>query len=104
GPLLAAGIQSNRSVLRETLCASAALAPASEYSTLSVEWCFLTSGVAAKFVAESDSRGVALLPGNHFFWADRCRGNAFIRIALARPRELFEQACRVLAVILDGYP
>jgi aspartate/methionine/tyrosine aminotransferase len=43
-----------------------------------------------------DEHGVFVLPGNHFFWNDRRRGEKFIRVALARDADMFYEAAALL--------
>jgi aspartate/methionine/tyrosine aminotransferase len=43
-----------------------------------------------------DEHGVFVLPGNHFFWHDRRRGQKFIRVALARDADMFCEAAALL--------
>jgi aspartate/methionine/tyrosine aminotransferase len=43
-----------------------------------------------------DQRGVFVLPGRHFFWHDRRRGEKFIRVALARDADMFSEAATLL--------
>jgi aspartate/methionine/tyrosine aminotransferase len=46
-----------------------------------------------------DERGVFVLPGNHFFWHDRSRGEKFIRVALVRDADTFREAAALLAAV-----
>jgi aspartate/methionine/tyrosine aminotransferase len=43
-----------------------------------------------------DEHGVFVLPGRHFYWHDRGRGDQFIRVALARDADMFRDAVTVL--------
>jgi aspartate/methionine/tyrosine aminotransferase len=43
-----------------------------------------------------DENGVFVLPGDHFFWHDRCRGERFIRVALVRDADTFAEAVALL--------
>jgi aspartate/methionine/tyrosine aminotransferase len=43
-----------------------------------------------------DQRGVFVLPGRHFFWHDRRRGEKFIRVALVRDADMFREAATLL--------
>jgi aspartate/methionine/tyrosine aminotransferase len=43
-----------------------------------------------------DARGVFVLPGNHFFWRHRQRGDRFIRVALVRDADMFREAAGLL--------
>jgi aspartate/methionine/tyrosine aminotransferase len=44
-----------------------------------------------------DGQGVFVLPGSHFFWHDRGRGEKFIRVALVRDADMFREAAALLA-------
>jgi aspartate/methionine/tyrosine aminotransferase len=46
-----------------------------------------------------DEHGVFVLPGNHFFWHDRSRGEKFIRVALVRDADTFREAASLLAEV-----
>ena len=46
-----------------------------------------------------DQRGVFVLPGRHFFWDDRRRGEKFIRVALARDADMFREAATLLGEV-----
>lgn len=54
-----------------------------------------------KYIRE---RGVYVLPGTYFFWSNHAKGEKFIRIALARDTQFFNEAIRRLRVILDELP
>jgi aspartate/methionine/tyrosine aminotransferase len=43
-----------------------------------------------------DEHGVFVLPGNHFFWHDRQKGDKFIRVALVRDADMFREAAVLL--------
>jgi aspartate/methionine/tyrosine aminotransferase len=43
-----------------------------------------------------DRHGVFVLPGEHFFWCDRSKGEKFIRIALTRDADMFRAATAIL--------
>jgi aspartate/methionine/tyrosine aminotransferase len=46
-----------------------------------------------------DERGVFILPGEHFFWQDRRRGEKYIRVALARDADMFREAAALLGEV-----
>jgi aspartate/methionine/tyrosine aminotransferase len=46
-----------------------------------------------------DEHGVFVLPGDHFFWHDRCQGEQFIRVALARDTDMFREAATKLGEV-----
>jgi aspartate/methionine/tyrosine aminotransferase len=43
-----------------------------------------------------DEHGVFVLPGDHFFWHDRRRGEQYIRVALVRDADMFREAATLL--------
>jgi len=47
--------------------------------------------------------GVYVLPGTYFYWCEPERGDHFIRIALARNADIFEQALRLIRKGFDRY-
>lgn len=49
------------------------------------------------------TQGVYVLPGTYFFWGDHEKGERFIRIALARNTQMFEQAVTLIRKALDVY-
>jgi len=56
---------------------------------------------ATELQRESAKDGVYLLPGTFFYWSQPSRGEAFVRIALARDPQMFEQAMSRLRASLD---
>jgi aspartate/methionine/tyrosine aminotransferase len=46
-----------------------------------------------------DEHGVFILPGDHFYWANRQQGEKFIRVALTRDADTFARATAVLAEV-----
>jgi aspartate/methionine/tyrosine aminotransferase len=66
---------------------------------VSVAWLDISRlGVdAATFQKQLLTREVYVLSGTYFFWSGPSRGNRFLRVALARPPELFRVAARHLA-------
>jgi aspartate/methionine/tyrosine aminotransferase len=96
-------IRVNRKALYDNL-AGTFLTPC-ERPFASVAWLRIDhslSGLELKQIL--DEHGVFVLPGNHFFWHDRRRGEKFIRVALARDADVFGEAatrlgevCRKLA-------
>jgi aspartate/methionine/tyrosine aminotransferase len=51
-----------------------------------------------------DEHGVYVLPGDHFFWHDRGRGEKFIRVALVRDADVFREAAALLAEVCQKIP
>jgi aspartate/methionine/tyrosine aminotransferase len=51
-----------------------------------------------------DEHGVFVLPGDHFFWHDRGRGERFIRVALVRDADMFREAAALLADVCRKIP
>ena len=56
---------------------------------------------ATELQRESAKDGVYLLPGKFFFWSQPSRGEAFVRIALARDPQMFGEAMSRLRAGLD---
>jgi aspartate/methionine/tyrosine aminotransferase len=91
-------IRVNRKALHDNL-AETFLTPC-ERPFASVAWLRIDhplSGLELKQVL--DEHGVFVLPGNHFFWHDRRKGERFIRIALARDADMFREAARLLGEV-----
>jgi aspartate/methionine/tyrosine aminotransferase len=71
-----------------------------ERSFASVAWLridYPLSGIELKRIL--DEHGVYVLPGNHFFWHDRSRGDRFIRVALTRDADMFRGAAALLGQV-----
>ena len=65
---------------------------------MSVAWVRLPEGWDCEVLcAWLEPRGISVLPGRPFFWADQARGAGFLRIALMRPPEAFAAAATALA-------
>jgi aspartate/methionine/tyrosine aminotransferase len=91
-------VRVNRKALAENL-AGTFLTPC-ERPFASVAWLRIDHsipGLALKQVL--DEQGVFVLPGEHFFWHDRCQGERFIRVALARDADMFGEAAGRLAEV-----
>jgi aspartate/methionine/tyrosine aminotransferase len=91
-------VRVNRKALYENL-AGTFLTPC-EHPFASVAWLRIDhslTGLELKQVL--DDHGVFVLPGNHFFWHDRRRGEKFIRVALARDAEVFREAATLLGEV-----
>lgn len=75
-------------------------------ATMSVAWTKLPGAwESAKLCEWLGDRGIAVLPGEPFYWADPGQGSGFVRIALMRPVESFAAAAAALAeVVLDYAP
>jgi aspartate/methionine/tyrosine aminotransferase len=87
---------------RRALCSNLAgtfLTPC-EHPFTSVAWLRINlplNGMELKQIL--DERGVFVLPGNHFFWHDRRRGDKFIRVALTRDGDMFCEAAALLGEV-----
>lgn len=68
---------------------------------VSVAWLKLRGGTATELQRALARTGVHVLPGTHFFWSDHEQGESYVRIALARDPERFEQAVSTLRVALE---
>jgi aspartate/methionine/tyrosine aminotransferase len=63
----------------------------------SVAWLRIDHSLTAMELKQIlDANGVFVLPGNHFFWHDRRKGEKFIRVALTRDAEMFREAAALL--------
>ena len=90
-------VRGNRIVLRDVLKDSPVefVSPTSE---ISVEWLRLTDGRSSASVAAGlFAAGIAVLPGEPFFWDDRHVGEHHLRLALARDPEYLRAGALRLA-------
>jgi aspartate/methionine/tyrosine aminotransferase len=88
-------VRVNRQVLYDNI-AGTFLTPC-ERPFFSVAWLRIDHAISALELKQVlDEHGVFVLPGNHFFWHDRRRGEKFIRVALARDADVFREAAAVL--------
>lgn len=72
-------------------------------SRISVERLALPAGLRASAVAaDLRERDVHVLPGGKFHWAHPAQGEAFIRIALSRPREHVRRGAEIIRGYLEG--
>jgi aspartate/methionine/tyrosine aminotransferase len=87
---------------REQLAAHAAdtfLTPC-ERRFSSVAWLRIEHGLNGLHLKQLLERhGVFVLPGEHFFWCDRSKGEKFIRVALTRDADMFREAVAVLGEV-----
>lgn len=95
-------VDERRSALRRSIGGSALqTAPAALHSTLSVEWldCSRLGLEDEQVCAQLQRKGLTILPGRQFFWADRQRPeNHFnVRVSLLKPRSTFEAGLALLA-------
>jgi aspartate/methionine/tyrosine aminotransferase len=89
-------VRVNRAALYESLRGTF-LTPC-ERSFASIAWLRIDHPVTAfELKRVLDEHGVFVLPGNHFFWHDRGRGERFIRVALVRDADMFREAAARLA-------
>lgn len=88
-------VRVNRRTLYENL-AGTFLSPC-EHRFASVAWLRI-DGPLSSFELKSilDEHGVFVLPGNHFYWHDRRKGERFIRVALTRDADVFAAASTLL--------
>jgi aspartate/methionine/tyrosine aminotransferase len=81
----------NRMQLYETV-AGTFLTPCERHFA-SVAWLRIDQSVDGLRLKQIlDEHGVFVLPGHHFFWHDRRRGEQFIRVALTRDYDMFREA------------
>jgi aspartate/methionine/tyrosine aminotransferase len=73
-------------------------------SRVSVSWFEIEqhAGTAQDLQRMLEPRGVYVLPGTHFYWNTPGIGDRFIRLALARNTELFEQSVREIKQVVQG--
>ncbi len=91
-------VRANRAALYESL-GGTFLTPC-ERPFASVAWLRIDHPItAAELKQVLDAHGVFVLPGNHFFWHDRDRGDQFIRVALVRDADMFREAAARLAAV-----
>lgn len=65
---------------------------------LSVAWLKLPADLTGeRFAEQARKEGVFVLPGNYFFWDDPRQGDRFVRVALLRDSEVFDEAASRLA-------
>jgi aspartate/methionine/tyrosine aminotransferase len=95
----------NRRALRAALDGSI-LTPGSPHSSISVEWLRVASDSLSgmEIVDLLDGAGVAILPGDHFFWHAPDVGARFVRIALARDEATFATAAGRIRALIDRLP
>ena len=63
-------------------------------SLVSVAWLKILSAQQDALSTQHyfEQNGVHVLPGNYFFWSNKRRGGEYLRVALARDRNVFEEA------------
>jgi aspartate/methionine/tyrosine aminotransferase len=85
----------NRKALYDNLAGSF-LTPC-EHPFASVAWLRINHSLSDLELKQIlDEHGVFVLPGRHFFWHDRRKGEKFIRVALARDADVFREAATLL--------
>jgi aspartate/methionine/tyrosine aminotransferase len=88
----------NRDLLYEQL-AGTFLTPC-ERPFASVSWLRIQhSPTGLRLKKTLDEHGVFVLPGEHFFWSDRRKGEKFIRVALTRDADMFREAAGLLSEV-----
>jgi aspartate/methionine/tyrosine aminotransferase len=97
-------VRENRDTLREAMKEVPVGFPYA-HSRVSVEWIQLTDAAwnSAELAAWLAKRGIAVLPGQPFFWNSSRHGNSFLRVALMRDSGYFGKAAEVLAGWIRGY-
>jgi aspartate/methionine/tyrosine aminotransferase len=90
-----AAVRINRETLYEHL-EGTFLTPC-EQAFASVSWLRIDHPLTGRQLKQIlDEHGVFVLPGNHFFWHDRGKGDRFIRVALPRDADVFLEAVALL--------
>src|SRR3989344_4413763 len=94
----------NRKIAKETLEGSL-LEFQEPKSNVSVAWFKIKNPEikATDLQKYLSDNGVYVLPGTYFFWSDRGRGEAYIRLALARNTAVFEPAVKLIKQLLGKY-
>lgn len=91
--------RANRTLLRAAI-ADYPLIPMST-PDLSVEWIRLENNINdSQFVGRMSELGVHVLPGRHFFWGSSLENSKYVRFALMRGIDKFEQGIEHLKYIL----
>ncbi len=93
--------ETNREILREGIRGTI-LTPVG-VPTIGVEWLSINSSLTATELWDQlRRRGIYILPGRYFFWANPDMGNKNVRIALMRPFAMFRDAVkRLTPALLD---
>ncbi|MFD7921594.1 pyridoxal phosphate-dependent aminotransferase [Streptomyces sp. NPDC059740] len=93
----------NRSALVKAL-AGGPLSVVDGGPTMSVAWIRLPEGWdGVELCGWLGERGVGVLPGSPFYWADPDQGSGFVRVALMRPVDSFEASATALARTVADY-
>jgi aspartate/methionine/tyrosine aminotransferase len=97
-------IQRNRATLAASLPALR-LETAGINPTLSVDWLRAIDGgdYAARLQLALQEAGVVVLPGSPFYWDDPRRGNAYLRVALAREPNAFSNSIARAVEVAEGF-
>lgn len=95
-------VSKNRTAAGELLAGSILELMPSEVE-LSVAWFKIASweATASQIYAAAAKAGIHILPGTHFFWFDKRRGERFVRLALARDSQYFAKSVEALRGFLD---
>jgi aspartate/methionine/tyrosine aminotransferase len=71
-----------------------------ESAFASVSWLRIDYPISAmELKGVLDQHGIFVLPGNHFFWRNRHKGDRFIRVALTRDADMFRDAATLLRLV-----
>jgi aspartate/methionine/tyrosine aminotransferase len=88
-------VSANRRILYERL-RETFLTPC-EKPFASIAWLRIDHPISGQELKQVlDENAVFVLPGSHFFWHDRSRGEHFIRVALVRDADMFREAAALL--------
>jgi aspartate/methionine/tyrosine aminotransferase len=91
-------VEVNRRVLHKNI-EDTFLQPCGQ-SFLSVAWLRIDSPLTGMELRQIlDGHGVFVLPGEHFYWANRSQGEKYIRVALTRDEDMFSEAANVLGCV-----
>lgn len=63
----------------------------------SMSWLHIENGMTGFDIKQMlDEQGIFILPGNYFYWSDKSLGRDYIRVALSRDPEIFEESAELL--------
>lgn len=91
----------NRRLVEES--AGTLLLPTNQHVLTSVRWFRLNQGCASDLCSTLSSKGVHILPGTHFFWDNKCNGERYVRVALARDEERFKRSVEALRDAMNSF-
>lgn len=92
-------VQTNRKTLYKAIAGTFLKPVEQPYS--SVAWLEITNRLSAKKLQERLAEaGVFVLPGNHFFWSNRKKGDKYIRVALTRDPDTYARGMETFKKVM----